>query len=231
MLTARNMQIGVHRHWLTLGFGCLTWGLVNLAMAQEAEVRQPASAQGAPAPIDEVASPSSGTTAGPAQAAGQAALYAKFERLLTGAKLRGLFTVDGKPLDKLTEETYEISKVEKQPEGDMWVVTARIKYGERDLVFPVPLEVKWAGTTPVMTLDNMTIPGFGTFGARVVFHKDKYAGTWQHDAVGGHLFGIVELAETADSSAGAGEAASPPASATPPRKSNVQSAGAPESDR
>ncbi len=122
-------------------------------------------------------------------------LYSKFQKLLTGAKLRGQFTVDGKPLDKLTEETYEIQKVEKQAEGDWWVVTARIKYGERDMVFPVPLEVKWAGSTPVMTLDNMTIPGFGTFGARVVFHKDKYAGTWQHDEVGGHMFGIVEIVQ------------------------------------
>ncbi|MCR9296896.1 MAG: hypothetical protein NXI32_29655, partial [bacterium] len=95
-----------------------------------------------------------------------------------------------------SEESYEIQKVEKQPEGDWWLITARIKYGERDMVFPVPLEVKWAGTTPVMTLDNMTIPGFGTFGARVVFHKDKYAGTWQHDNVGGHMFGIVEIAST-----------------------------------
>lgn len=123
-------------------------------------------------------------------------LFAKFTKLLTGAKLRGQFTVDGKPLNNLTEETYEISKVEKQPDGDLWVITARIKYGKRDMTFPVPLEVKWAGSTPVLTLDNMVIPGFGTFGARVVFHKDKYAGTWQHDEVGGHMFGLIELADT-----------------------------------
>lgn len=125
----------------------------------------------------------------------QAQLHAKFKKLLTGAKLTGQFTVDGKPLNDLTEETYEIEKVEKMAEGDMWVITARIKYGKNDLTFPIPLEVKWAGTTPVLTLDNMTIPGMGTFGARVVFHKDKYAGTWQHDNVGGHLFGLIQLAE------------------------------------
>ena len=132
-----------------------------------------------------------------------APLYEKFKKLLTGAKMRGQFTVDGKPLNNLSEESYEIEKVEKQAEGDWWVITARIKYGQRDMTFPVPLEVKWAGNTPVMTLDNMTIPGFGTFGARVVFHKDKYAGTWQHDDVGGHMFGVVELA-SAGAEAGAG---------------------------
>lgn len=120
-------------------------------------------------------------------------LYDRFKRLMTGAKLTGQFTVDGKPLNDLTEETYEIAKVEKMADGDMWAITARIKYGTHDLTVPIPLEVKWAGTTPVLTLDNMTIPGFGTFGARVVLHQDKYAGTWQHDAVGGHLFGRIEL--------------------------------------
>ena len=128
----------------------------------------------------------------------QEQLYKKFSKLLTGAKLKGQFTVDGRPMNDLKEDTYEIAKVEKLAEGDLWVITARIQYGEKDITFPVPLEVKWAGSTPVLTLDNMTIPGFGTFGARIVFHKDKYAGTWQHDDVGGHMFGLIELAPESD---------------------------------
>lgn len=144
------------------------------------------------------ASGNSGSDTDPTQARSKKEmqeLYAKFTKLLTGAKLRGQFTIDGRPMNQLVEETYEIQKVEKQPKGDAWIVTARIKYGKYDTVFPVPLDVKWAGKTPVMTLDNMTIPGMGTFGARVVFHKDKYAGTWSHDEVGGHMFGRVVFAE------------------------------------
>lgn len=129
-----------------------------------------------------------------------AELYAKFKKLLTGAKLRGQFTVDGRPMNRLTDETYEIAQVEKQPEGDLWVITARIKYGDNDRVFPVPVEVKWAGSTPVITLDNLTLPGLGTFGARVVFHRDKYAGTWQHDDVGGHMFGMIEFVNPQENS-------------------------------
>lgn len=121
-------------------------------------------------------------------------LFTKFTKLLTGAKLRGQFTVDGKSLDKLQEEAYDIQKVEKLPDGDLWALTTRIKYGQHDLTVPIAIEVKWAGSTPVLTMDNMTIPGLGTFSARVVLHKDKYAGTWQHDDVGGHLFGKIELA-------------------------------------
>lgn len=126
--------------------------------------------------------------------------HAKFQRLLTGAKLIGQFTVDGKPLDKLSAEEYEITKVEKAPEGDVWVLSARIKYGNKDVTIPVPLEVKWAGSTPVLTLDNLPLPGLGTFSARVVLHRDKYAGTWQHDDKGGHMFGRIEIAKSATES-------------------------------
>lgn len=138
-------------------------------------------------------------TATPAATAGATAeqreLFAKFTKLLTGAKLRGQFTLDGKPLNDLHEEAYEIDKVEKLPDGDLWAITTRIKYGKHDVTVPIAIEVKWAGTTPVLTMDNMTIPGLGTFSARVVLHQDKYAGTWQHDAAGGHLFGKIELSQ------------------------------------
>lgn len=123
------------------------------------------------------------------------ALLDKFQKLLTGAKLTGMFTVDGQPMDKLSSEQYEVEKVEKQTEGDWWLITARIKYNGKDFQLPVPVEVKWAGTTPVITLDKVTIPGYGTFSARVVFHGDRYAGTWDHDDHGGHLFGKIELAK------------------------------------
>lgn len=123
------------------------------------------------------------------------ALLEKFQRLLTGAKLNGMFTVDGQPLDKPSAEQYEIEKVEKQADGDWWLITARIKYNGKDFQIPVPVEVKWAGTTPVITLDKVTLPGYGTFSARVVFHGERYAGTWQHDDHGGHLFGKVDLAK------------------------------------
>ncbi len=122
-------------------------------------------------------------------------LQEKFRKLMTGAKMTGAFTVDGRPLDKISEESYEIEKVEKQSDGDWWVITAHMKYGNKDFSVPVPVEVKWAGTTPVITLDKVTIPGYGTFSARVLFQGDRYAGTWQHDDKGGHMFGKIEVAK------------------------------------
>lgn len=131
----------------------------------------------------------------------------EFQELLTGAKLTGQFTIDGKPLTELQDETYEIRKVHKlKSPKDSWAIHARIKYGEHDVVLPVPVKVLWAGATPILTLDNMFLPGLGTFSARVVFHGKRYAGTWQHDDVGGHLFGTIDNVSEAEEPNDADEA-------------------------
>jgi hypothetical protein len=106
----------------------------------------------------------------------------KLEKELTGAKMTGQFTV---------KEEYTIESAKKLDEGDLWLIKARIKYGDKDSVFPVPVEIRWAGDTPVITLDKVAIPGLGTFSSRVIIYDGKYAGTWQHDQVGGHLFGTI----------------------------------------
>ena len=111
---------------------------------------------------------------------------------LSGATFSGKFTIDGKEDASPKTEQYIISKCEKLPEPDMYRMTARIKYGETDSEVPLDLKILWAGSTPVITLDSLWIPGMGTFGARVLIHSGRYAGTWQHDAVGGHMFGRIQ---------------------------------------
>jgi hypothetical protein len=115
---------------------------------------------------------------------------------LTGSRFIGSYSIDSKEIGPLKEEAYTISKVEKLPEADRYRLTARIQYGDTDGEFPMDLQILWAGNTPVITLDQVWIPGLGTFSARVLIHKDRYSGTWDHDAVGGHLFGRIEKAAT-----------------------------------
>lgn len=124
-----------------------------------------------------------------------------FEKMMNGIAMVGTFTIvkpgqndeEGKE-PKLHQDRYEIQKVKKMKDGDYWIIQARIKYGDKDRMFPVPVEVKWAGKTPVITVDNLTIPGMGTFDARVLISGKRYAGTWRHDAVVGHMFGMLEKA-------------------------------------
>jgi hypothetical protein len=129
------------------------------------------------------------------QAPSKEELIKNLEKTLTGAKLTGRFTVKGKEDMAPAPEEYTITSARKLIDGDQWMITARIKYGKTDKSYPVPIDIQWAGTTPIMTLDKVAIPGLGTFSTRVVLHKGMYAGTWQHDEVGGHLFGTITRAE------------------------------------
>ncbi len=124
----------------------------------------------------------------------QKALYEKFEQTLSGAVMVGQFTILGKE-GPLRREEYTIKSVRKLPEGDVWLFQARIKYGDKDITLPLPLNVLWAGDTPVITLTDLTIPGVGTCGARVVVHNDSYAGTWTHGNARGHMFGVIKKSE------------------------------------
>ena len=129
---------------------------------------------------------------------GRAARFRQFEQSLSGVVLNGRFTTLGKN-GTLPREEYTIRSVQKLAMGDFWLFQARIKYGDTDVTLPVPVEVKWAGDTPVITLTDVTIPGLGTFGARVVIHADKYAGTWTHGKASGHMFGVIsKIKETPD---------------------------------
>jgi hypothetical protein len=117
-----------------------------------------------------------------------AALEKQFAETLTGATLAGHFTQGDNP--GLSEEKYTIEKVSKLS-GDTWLFSARIQYGSRDVTVPMPLTVKWAGDTPIITLTDLTIPGLGTYTARVMIYRGRYAGTWQAKDHGGHLYGRI----------------------------------------
>jgi hypothetical protein len=146
------------------------------------------------------AGPESAATAKPAHP-DRAALEKSFADTLTGATLVGHFSVVGHPMPgKDLADRYEIEKAEKI-EGHRWLITSRIKYGKHDLKVPIPLEVYWAGDTPVITVSSVTVPGLGTFVARVLVYGDRYAGTWQHDKFGGHMWGMIERTAAAAPSA------------------------------
>jgi hypothetical protein len=116
-------------------------------------------------------------------------LEQQFEKTMSGATLVGRFTTDGKEDKPPAEERYEISKVSKIGK-DLWLFTARI--GQNKVPVPLPLPVKWAGDTPVISVTNVKVPGMGTYTARVMVYADHYAGTWDAGDHGGHLWGKIQ---------------------------------------
>jgi hypothetical protein len=87
-------------------------------------------------------------------------------------------------------EKYKIESVSKIS-GDTWLFKTRLRYDGKDLPVPIPITLLWAGDTPVITLTDMTIPGVGTWTARVMLYRDQYAGTWSGKDHGGQMFGKI----------------------------------------
>ncbi len=119
----------------------------------------------------------------------------EFAQRMEKTVLVGFFTVDSEQQEQLGKpERYEIRKVTKAS-GNTWIFQSRIKYGNVDVVLPILVPIEWAGDTPVVSMTDFNIPTMGTFTCRVMFYKDRYAGTWQHGKKGGHMWGKIEKAK------------------------------------
>jgi hypothetical protein len=119
----------------------------------------------------------------------QADLERKFQQTTSGVTLVGHSTsLKGESI--AGEEKYVIKKVSKIG-GETWLFQVRIQYGSHDVPVPLPVTIKWAGDTPVITITDLTIPGLGTYTARVLLYQDQYAGTWNSKDHGGQVFGKI----------------------------------------
>jgi len=143
----------------------------------------------APAPQEKVA-----------QVPGKEELEKRVSEMLSGVTLKGRFTSDRNDTAPAHEDQYDIQSVTKVF-GDYWLFQVRIKYGNHDRTLPLPLRVVWAGDTPVITLDNMTVPGFGAFTARVMFFEGRYTGIWDGAGHGGVMVGTFTKQQAAPAAA------------------------------
>ena len=143
--------------------------------------------------------------ADPATPEEQQALEHQFEESMRGAVLDGNFTLvrtDGTASPdsgqdtpaKLRRERYVIEKVVKRS-GNLWTFHARIEFGDTDVTLPVPVQLLWAGDTPVVSVTDLGLPGLGQYTARVAFYRDFYAGMWWGRSHGGNMFGRIERGE------------------------------------
>jgi hypothetical protein len=113
----------------------------------------------------------------------------EWAKKLSGADLIGFYTTDGQNPKDQRKDRYRMSTV-SVAQDDRWIFT----YLHNNIPIPLALKVKMAGDTPVIIMDEFKIAGMGTFSARVMFHGDRYAGTWQHGKVGGLMFGRLDTA-------------------------------------
>ena len=140
-------------------------------------------------------------TAAPRGKLSQADLEKRFTKTLTGAVLKGSWQMTGEaglagkaPLSKPRDDKYTIVSVHKA-EDDWWQFNARIEFGENDVTLPIRLQVKWAGDTAVITVDDVGFPGIGLYSARVMIYGNFYTGVWYGSNYGGIMSGQIVRAE------------------------------------
>ncbi len=121
---------------------------------------------------------------------------ANFVAMLKNATLKGTWA----PVQQATlgaaraDEGYRIARVEKK-EGDNWVLVSLINYQGKEIEYPFPVVVKFAGDTAVLILDDVRAgKDAANWSARVLFHENVYAGRWWETANrdhGGTIAGTI----------------------------------------
>jgi hypothetical protein len=126
----------------------------------------------------------------------QTELEKKFKDQLTDCVFDGHWCMvqEGRLSDEKSEK-YTITSATKSGQ-DVWIIYAKMQFRGKEASVPVPVQVKWAGDTPVITLDKVSIPGLGTYSARVLVFEKTYAGTWSAGDHGGMLHGLIKKKET-----------------------------------
>jgi hypothetical protein len=116
----------------------------------------------------------------------------RFKTLLTKATLSGRWArlKDGALGEERTGDKYTILSVVKR-DGDNWTINAKMKYGEKELIIPVPVRMKFTDDTAVLMVEDLAIPGGGTYTARLLIFERTYSGTWKDQRGGGMLYGTI----------------------------------------
>jgi hypothetical protein len=114
-----------------------------------------------------------------------------FRERMQNVSLVGSFTVDGREDRTPRPDRYDIAGVEKVGDN-LWRFDAGMQCCGVSGTIPIVVPMRWVGDTPVIMMTDTSLPGLGTFTVRVFFHGDRYSGTWQHGAVGGHMSGRIE---------------------------------------
>jgi hypothetical protein len=118
-------------------------------------------------------------------------LERQFTERMREVSLVGTFTLAGRDDRGPRSDRYDISSVEKVG-NDLWRFNASMECCGVNGTIPIVVPLRWYGDTPMIMMTDTSLPGLGTFTVRVFFYGDRYAGTWQHGAVGGHMSGRIE---------------------------------------
>lgn len=125
-------------------------------------------------------------------AAGEEDAAAAFAGMLRDAVLEGSWApLSGNRLGAEKPDRYEVARAEAKS-GDRWVIVWKVRRQGQVVEYPLPARVVFAGDTAVLILDEVPAGEGKVWSARVLFHRDTYAGRWWgRDGEGGTVTGTV----------------------------------------
>jgi hypothetical protein len=136
----------------------------------------------------------------PGRAQGSSDVEANFIAMLKNATLKGTWA----PVQQAQlgtsrkDDGYRVARVDKK-EGDKWMLVYLVTYQGREIEYPTPVTVKFAGDTAVLILDNVRAGrDKANWSARVLFHENVYTGRWWETGNkehGGTIEGIITHAK------------------------------------
>ena len=165
---------------------------LNLNQRSSAQAPTPAS----PGKVGEKEAPQKAAATPKPDSAAQKPLPAdpeeRFKTLFTKAYLSGRWAPlkDGALGEERSGDKYQIVSVTKGS-GDNWTVNAKMKYRDQEIVMPIPVQMKFAGDTAILVVENLAIPNGGTYTARLLIYERTYSGTWKGQRGGGMLYGVI----------------------------------------
>jgi hypothetical protein len=115
----------------------------------------------------------------------------QFTERMRDVALVGSFTIAGRESREPRADRYDITSVEKVGDN-LWRFNASMNCCGVNGAIPIVVPMRFNGDTPMIMMTDTSLPGVGTFTVRVFFYGDRYSGTWQHGAVGGHMSGRIE---------------------------------------
>jgi len=136
----------------------------------------------------------------PALAQASSEVETNFVAMLKNATLKGTWA----PVQQAQlgtsrkDDGYRIARVEKK-DGDKWMLIYLVTYQGKEIEYPMPVTVKFAGDTAVLILDNVRAGrDKANWSARVMFQENVYTGRWWETGNkehGGTIEGVVTHAK------------------------------------
>ena len=115
--------------------------------------------------------------------------HTSLKRLLSGATLSGFLSAEGSPQPR--PASLQIKRLEKSAGPHDWTFQVALQAAGNTEECPLTADVHWAGSTPVISIHEVNIPGVGTVSAKLLINNWLFAGIWVHNDKRGQVWGEV----------------------------------------